>query len=165
MQTFVEKHLSPDADLRIIDIGSFDVNGSYRPLFVNPKWSYTGADRRTGNNVDIVLAKNFEWDELETAGYDVAISGQTVEHVHDPFKFFIAVRRIVKQEGLFCCISPSRGPLHHPPDYWRIQPQGIKYLASSSGFEVIDLIHQPKNFWGDICLIAKKTIVPTKPRN
>ena len=57
MQNFKEKYLSKLAndELTIFDLGSMDVNGSYREIFDNPKWHYKGLDLSEGKNVDIVL--------------------------------------------------------------------------------------------------------------
>ena len=48
----VHQHHKP---LEIIDIGSYDVNGSYKPFFDRPGWKYTGVDLAAGPNVDVVL--------------------------------------------------------------------------------------------------------------
>src|SRR2546428_1237641 len=40
--------------LVILDLGSQDINGSYRPLFALPPWRYVGIDLAAGNNVKVV---------------------------------------------------------------------------------------------------------------
>lgn len=44
MQHFVSRYLVPleGKALTIADIGSQDVNGSYKPLFQHPSWHYRG---------------------------------------------------------------------------------------------------------------------------
>ena len=42
--------------LRILDLGSQDVNGTYKPLFAESAWTYQGLDMEPGKNVDIVLS-------------------------------------------------------------------------------------------------------------
>jgi len=37
--------------LSIVDIGSYDVNGSYKQFFLHPAWRYTGVDLAAGPNV------------------------------------------------------------------------------------------------------------------
>ncbi|MBU0491488.1 MAG: hypothetical protein KKA73_04770 [Chloroflexi bacterium] len=44
MARLVRTYLKPEQPLRILDVGSSDVNGSYRPLFQHPGWRYEGAD-------------------------------------------------------------------------------------------------------------------------
>ena len=55
MQRLVSTHLAPGSALKVVDIGSFDVNGSYRTLFTDPGWQYTGVDLEAGPGVDVVL--------------------------------------------------------------------------------------------------------------
>ena len=42
MQRLVSTHLAPGSTLKVVDIGAYDVNGSYRTLFTEPGWQYTG---------------------------------------------------------------------------------------------------------------------------
>ena len=41
---------------QVLDVGSLDVNGTYRPLIEGRGWSYCGLDIRRGPNVDVVAA-------------------------------------------------------------------------------------------------------------
>ena len=56
MRGFKEKYLDSrkGESLRILDLGSQDINGSYRPLFDGDCWTYEGVDMSPGKNVDIV---------------------------------------------------------------------------------------------------------------
>ena len=58
---FVAKYLDRNADLRIADNGSFDVNGTLRPLFDAPGWVYTGFDLESGPNVHVTLGSPYSW--------------------------------------------------------------------------------------------------------
>ncbi len=44
-----------DQPLTIVDLGSCDYNGNYRPIFAQPPWRYLGVDLSAGKNVDLVL--------------------------------------------------------------------------------------------------------------
>lgn len=83
MQAFRDTYLaSRQAErLRVVDIGSQDVNGSYRPLFAQPGWEYVGVDMTIGRNVDIVLRNPYDWQELASHSADVVVSGQAFEHI------------------------------------------------------------------------------------
>ena len=69
---------------RVVDVGSYDVNGTYKGLFAPPKFigdaGYIGADIREGPNVDVIVG-SLEWDALRDV--DAVISGSTFEHVED----------------------------------------------------------------------------------
>jgi len=83
MEKFVSKHLKDheDRDLKIIDIGSQDINGSYKPLFQNQKWNYFGCDMVKGKNVDIVIENVYDWKNIKSGTFDIVISGQAFEHI------------------------------------------------------------------------------------
>ncbi|SDT93769.1 Methyltransferase domain-containing protein [Pseudomonas pohangensis] len=141
MQAFVQQHLDSRRleHLRIFDLGSQDVNGSYRLLFDNPGWQYLGLDMAPGNNVDIVLSKPYAWQEIPSASVDVVISGQAFEHIRYMWISILEVARILKPGGLCCVIAPSSGPEHrYPHDCWRIYPDGMRALAE---FAQMDVLH------------------------
>ena len=62
-------------EVRVLDCGSLDVNGSLKPLFTNSE--YVGIDARPGRNVDIVT-KVHEFHDLEP--FDVVVSAEMLEH-------------------------------------------------------------------------------------
>lgn len=64
MTHFLDSYLAGRRDLTICDIGSQDVNGSYRPLLTEPSWHYVGIDMAAGENVDVVLRKPYQWGEV-----------------------------------------------------------------------------------------------------
>jgi SAM-dependent methyltransferase len=124
--------------LRVIDIGSKDINGCYRSLFSDQ--IYTGYDVDSGPNVDIIGGieglYNFPFRDNK---FDVAISGQTIEHVEDIYAWVKEIARIVKPTGLIAIIGPNSFKEHRfPVDCWRILPDGMKFLLEKvAGLEVI----------------------------
>jgi SAM-dependent methyltransferase len=140
MKRFVEKYLDRDQELKIIEIGSLDVNGSYRPLFDSPHWTYTGLDLDAGKNVDIVADDPYNYP-LESNSFDVVISGSTLEHVEDMHAFIKEAARIMKKDGIMCVIAPWTYPEHkYPVDCWRILPDGMRFLLSKiAGINVLNV--------------------------
>ena len=45
----------PGRGAKALDVGSYDVNGTYRPLVEGRGWVYTGLDVSAGPNVDLSL--------------------------------------------------------------------------------------------------------------
>ena len=131
MKEFIERYRPTGA---VLDVGSRDVNGSYRELFDD----YTGADLVPGKNVDIVLEDPYRWQIRDTF-YDVVISGQCLEHVEDTVAWIKEVGRVVKRGGLVCIIAPASGVgFHrHPIDCWRVYPDGMKWLLRQGGLEPV----------------------------
>ena len=128
---------------KVIDIGSCDVNGSYKPLFNSPAYKYTGADIAAGKNVDIVLKHPYFWSELKDESFDVVISGQTLEHTEFFWVAFGEMVRICKRGGLICIIVP-RGFYEHryPVDCWRFLTDGMVALCR---YYRLDIFHAHTN--------------------
>lgn len=150
MKEFVEKY-----DVRgvtVVDMGSFNVNGTYRDLF--PEGQYIGVDIVEGRNVDIVVGSE-EWDELENV--DVVISGQTIEHVPDIPGFMAGIYRILKPGGLLCVIAPSAGPGHDYP-VWvgHFSEEKMSEVVIAGGFEILSCKTSDIEVWRDTCCIARK---------
>lgn len=160
MEEFVEQYV-PDTDLEILDLGSRVVErqqhlGSYRQFYTNSKWKYTGADTEAGTNVDIVI-KDYDFP-FKDETFDVVISGQTIEHVEYPWKWFKELARVLKTNGLCCIIAPAKIHEHkYPIDTYRYYPDGMRALAKWSGLEVIKVKRVVVDAgMEDTYLIAKK---------
>lgn len=116
---------------RVLDVGSYDVNGTYRPIFDRreppsgaPAYLYTGIDIVKGPNVDRVV----EPYDFGSTTYDVVISGSCMEHVQDIFAWARAVMNSCRRGGLVCVTAPHTWEEHrHPVDCWRIFPDGMRF--------------------------------------
>ena len=128
MKRFTERYLDHDRELSVLDVGSLDVNGSYRDLFDNPKWNYTGLDIVHGKNVDIVSKDAYRYPFPDGA-FDVVITGSVIEHVEDMHTFVRELTRVMKPSGIMCIIAPWAWDEHkYPVDCWRILPDGMRFL-------------------------------------
>jgi SAM-dependent methyltransferase len=137
MRRLVEAYLDKTVHTDILDVGSFDVNGNYSSLFKNELWSYIGADIEAGPNVNVVLKSEYDWGLL--ACFDVVISGQTLEHVKNPFKFVASMAKACKPDGLCFIIVPWMCVVHrHPVDCWRILPDGMIFMMEEAGFKTLE---------------------------
>ena len=140
--------------LDVLDVGSLDVNGTYRPLVEAQGWDYTGLDVVAGKNVDIVADDPFSYPFADGA-FDLVISGSTMEHVTAIWEWIPELVRVLRPGGQLCIITHHSYPLHrYPLDCWRIMPDGMEYLFNLTG-ELIDYeITMPTDV--DIVGIAKK---------
>lgn len=139
----------PAGPLFIADIGSFDVNGTYKPLFEKPGWVYQGLDIVPGKNVDVVLKADEDWTNVPEGKYDVVISGQTLEHVRRPWRFVSNMARIAKPGGLVYVVVPFRCEYHaHPIDCWRIYPEAMKTLLEDAGLAVLKVFMADTDTFG-----------------
>jgi SAM-dependent methyltransferase len=152
--------------LVILDLGSQDINGCYRPLFAEPAWKYVGVDLTAGANVDVVLADPYDWREISPESADVIVAGQTFEHTEFFWETMRQIARALKPGGLCCIIVPSSGPEHRfPVDCWRMYPDGLRAMARYAALDVLvaetqweDLpqYDNESNKWHDSVLIARK---------
>lgn len=159
-----------DESLKIVDLGSLDVNGSYRRLFAQPPWQYVGVDLAPGENVDLVLRDPYFWGEFASASVDVVVSGQTFEHTEFFWETMLEIARILKPHGLVCVIAPASGPEHRfPLDCWRLFADGLHAAARYAELEVLEARTQwedlsqydeESNKWHESILIALKVAEP-----
>jgi GT2 family glycosyltransferase/SAM-dependent methyltransferase len=64
--------------------------------------------RHSAGGPDFV-AGNAEKLPLADAQFDVVVSFETIEHLHDPFAFLAEVKRVLRPGGLFLVSTPNKG--------------------------------------------------------
>lgn len=122
--------------LRVLDVGSLDVNGSYRPLVAGRGWSYTGLDMRPGKNVDVVSDDPFRY-QFEDNRFDIVISGSTMEHVTRIWDWVPELVRVLKPGGWLVILTHWQFPEHrYPLDCWRIMPDGMRFLFEREPLDI-----------------------------
>lgn len=135
----------------VLDIGSLNVNGTYRELISG---TYIGVDIVPGPNVDILI-DSAEWFELQNV--DAIISGQTLEHCADIPKLLQSLYDVLKSEGLICIIVPSAGPPHvHPIWVGNFSKERLTKLVEDAHFEVIEYIETAIEPWCLSRCLAKR---------
>lgn len=141
-------------ELRVLDVGSLDVNGTFRPLVEDRGWSYTGLDVCDGRNVDVVTEDPFAYP-FENGAFDVVISGSTMEHVTEIWRWVPELARVLAPGGWLALHTHWSFPEHrYPIDCWRILPDGMQYLLEMAGaFDEYDI--EIANEW-DITALARK---------
>ena len=154
MYDFKMKYLGKDFSGKVVDVGSRDINGSFKSLF--EKCDYLGIDIVPGDNVDLVLKNQYDWKEIESNSVDVVISGSTLEHIEDDRAVMHEIARILKPKGLTCIIVPSKGHKHCLPDYRRYQIDDMRMLAESANLRQIECRISFVSYWGDCVLVAQK---------
>lgn len=115
--------------VRIVDIGSLDINGSLRSV-APPRFEYVGVDFAQGKGVDVVLDDPYSFP-LESGSADIVLSSSCFEHSEMFWLVFLEIMRILKPEGLFYLNVPSNGMFHrHPVDCWRFYPDSGNALVT-----------------------------------
>lgn len=168
MAWFVDEYLADykGIDTEILDLGSYDVNGSYKTFLDDPAWHYQGVDMEDGKNVDLVLQTPYFWKEIKAKSKNVIISGQAFEHVEFFWILIDEIVRVLKPGGLICIIAPSRGYEHrYPVDCWRFYPDAFRALARYAGLELLHVETQwerkgytvdDSDDWGDTIAVMRR---------
>lgn len=94
---------------KVLDVGSLDINGSNKSLFV--QCDYIGIDVAEGKNVNVVTpAHKFE---CEDEVFDVVISSECFEHDMYYKESLKNIYRVLKKGGLFLFTCATTGRPEH----------------------------------------------------
>jgi SAM-dependent methyltransferase len=138
MEWFIDCYLQTNQKLKVLDVGSYDVNGCYKNLFEPNKFNYIGLDMEKGPNVDLVPKSAYKWKELKDDSFNVVISGQAIEHVEFFWVTIGEMVRVTKEGGLICIIAPNGfGEHRYPVDCWRFFTDGMIALARYYKLEIM----------------------------
>ena len=133
---FAAKHLPDQTQTSLLEVGSYDVNGSYREVFTSVR-EYVGLDIRPGPGVDVV-ATEYAYP-LWLGRFELIVCGQVLEHVEKPWLVVAEIARIVRPGGLVYLAAPWRWEVHDfPRDCWRLLPDGMKALMRDAGIEAVE---------------------------
>ena len=162
MSRYITINVGEMRNLRVLEFGSHDVNGSPRRIFKNVA-EYVGVDPWPGPGVDVMA---FAQDYDGQGSFDLVISAECLEH--DPFPRWQiqSACRALKPGGLLVitAAAPPRAP--HRCDgmegdlqgehYANIDPTGLLYwlLYDFPGWKVIYFYHD--RFHGDVQVLAER---------
>lgn len=117
---------------RIIEVGSYDVNGSMRPIIqlLDPS-EYIGVDIVEGPGVDVICQGENLVERFGLNSFDFIICTCVLEHTKE-WKIVVSqLKKICKQGGIILIIVPSLWPFHEfPGDYWRYSKEDINNIFS-----------------------------------
>lgn len=152
MERMIKKYLSPG---KVIDIGSQDYSGCYKPLFDG--FDYIGVDIIEGKNVDVVMTGPYEIP-LEDEIADIIVSGQCLEHVKNPFRLMAEACRLLKPGGYVVCIAPALDGIHrYPIDTFRFHPDGMEAIFEECNVRKVEcFISKEQGNIHDCCFVGKK---------
>lgn len=155
-----------EGNVRILDVGSCDVNGSLRQ-FQHPGMEYIGVDIEPGPGVDIV-APSADKLPFGDGEFDAILSTSTCEHAASFWTLLLEMVRVTKPNGYIYINAPSNGAFHQFPfDYWRFYPDaGLAFVewGRKSGCD-ISLVEsgigaQGQEQWSDFVAVLQKSGTP-----
>jgi SAM-dependent methyltransferase len=138
----------------IIDVGAYDLNGSYRVLFKDSTSKYWATDIIEGGGVDFLVGSE-QWGKMKGKA-DAVICGQTLEHCQDIPSLLNQMLDLLKPGGLLCVIAPSAGHPHHPTWSQHFPIGEMTRYVKGAGFEILTCTIDPTPEWHDCCCVARK---------
>lgn len=116
--------------MKIVEIGSQDVNGSLRDGLSTLDVDYTGVDFVEGKGVDVILDEPYRLP-FEDNSVDILVSSSCFEHSELFWLSYLEMLRILKPEGILYLNVPNNGCVHrYPVDCWRFYPDAGKALET-----------------------------------
>ena len=128
---------------KIIEVGSYDVNGSLRPIIEawgNPD-EYVGVDIIDGPGIDLICPAEEIIEKFGKESFDIVISTEMLEHVRDWRKVISNFKNICKPNGLILITTRSYGFGYHdfPYDFWRFETEDMTSIFSDCN--ILNLQH------------------------
>jgi SAM-dependent methyltransferase len=120
-------------DEKTLEIGSFG-SPSYAKYFTNR----IGIDIRPGPGVDMIAdVYNLPFQDNE---FDLVLCLGILEHLEDPKKAIVQMKRVLKPNGRILVSVPFMFPIHDAPhDYWRFTKFGLQKLFSD-GWQIEKIV-------------------------
>lgn len=125
---------------RVLEIGSYNVNGSMRESLQEDSIDWVGVDLREGPCVDIVLQPHELLPHFGPESFDNVVCCEALEHDIRPWVTVEAMRSILKVGGHMLITTPTFGfPLHRfPYDCYRFGEDAYR-LWMYDGYDLITL--------------------------
>lgn len=141
------------ADAAVIEVGSYDVNGSVRSFF---RGEYVGVDMRPGPGVDRVAPASAL--PFEDGSFDVVVSTEMLEHDRTFWLSLPEMARVLRPEGLLILTARATGfPAHDfPCDYWRFSPDGFLALFELADLDPVEVVPDPDPLSPGVFGVARK---------
>ncbi|RDX35488.1 SAM-dependent methyltransferase [Arcobacter sp. HD9-500m-PIT-SAG03] len=80
---------------------------------------------------------------FENNSLDTIILTQVLEHIDEPFKALVEIKRVIKKDGIIILSVPFIYQAHATPyDYFRFSEYGLKKICQDYNFEILEFHHQ-----------------------
>src|SRR6266540_1672565 len=144
----------------VLEVGSYDVNGSVRPLLEPYVASWIGVDATPGPRVDEVVNCDHLIERFGGDSFGVVVSTEMLEHVRDWQGCLFNLLTVVASGGLLLVTTRSEGFPYHPfpEDNWRSSVAGFRDLLESAEFEVLQIMPDPDPFSPGLFCKARKPV-------
>ncbi len=163
---FLELYIG-SAPSRILDVGSYNVNGSLRDHAL-AEYEYIGVDMAAGPGVDIVL-DDPNILPFPDHHFDAIVTSSVFEHSVFFWLIFLEITRVCKNQGFIYLNAPTNGLFHqYPYDFWRFYPDAGIALASWAshngyGLALVEsgVAYKQDDVWNDFVAVFQKSVPVT----
>jgi len=135
------------ANKAVLEVGSFDVNGSVRPYLQSLQpTTYVGVDMRKGPGVDMIVDCERLSIEMGLDAWDVVVSTEMLEHAQNWRTCMRQMAAAVRPGGLLLVTTRSPGfPRHsYPNDYWRFTWGDMGRIAKGLRMDAVVVEDDPQ---------------------
>jgi SAM-dependent methyltransferase len=133
-QKYAKQYFRPG--IRILEIGPEANPSTYQRTVGDSSIVWHTLDIRNDPSLTYCALSEYEFP-VESASYDIVLSGQVIEHVRQIWIWIRELARVCKTGGLVVTINPVSWPYHEAPvDCWRIFPEGMRALYEYACLEV-----------------------------
>jgi len=130
---------------RVIEVGSYDVNGSLRPLLTAWKPAeYVGSDIVSGPGVDLICEAEQLVARFGEGRFDLVVCTEVLEHTRRWREVVHNLKHLVAPGGLLLVTTRGPGFAFHawPNDFWRYDTEDFRRIFSD--FETLALESDPE---------------------
>ena len=150
------------ADARVLEIGSWAVNGTIRELFDTP--NYVGLDYREGPGVDLVGSSHDIAELFDPGSFDIVLCLEMLEHDSNPWDTAQQIAAVLAPGGTAIITARGNGfPLHFRPDRWRFMRDGMRDLVDNAGLVLDRLEEDPQVSGWFVVAIKPDAVEEPKP--
>ena len=140
---FGKAHLKEEYVLgkSIIEVGSYDVNGSLRPIAIALEPSlYIGVDIQMGPGVDQICKAENLINKFGINQFDLLICTELLEHCLNWKKVIHNLKEIIKPDGILLITTRSNGFGYHgyPFDFWRYEIADMELIFKDFKIEILE---------------------------
>ena len=135
----------------MLEIGSYNVNGTLQDDFRPIAKKYTGVDIEAGPGVDTVIKESAKLSEVLTKA-QIVICTEMLEHAKDWREAIHAIKNLAT-EGIIVTTRSPGFPYHaYSEDYWRYTKEDFAHIFSDMDI----ILLEDDTYYAGVFIYAKK---------
>lgn len=143
---------------QVLEVGSYNVNGSVRGVGEPLAASYLGVDIQPGPGVDQIVNALDIVEVFGAQSFDVVISTEMLEHVEDWPQIVYNLVAVLRVDGILILTTRDVGMYYHgyPGDYWRFSPSDLRKIFEPIGAVINAEKDTDDQAWGSGIVVRRE---------